>query len=74
MGVMELMNKDSIELMINRIKKIDEEYCPIEVKLQAKKQSNYSYSHIIDVTDTSDSDEMEYKRKIMNHSWMYRKT
>jgi predicted transcriptional regulator len=32
MGVEELINKDSIELMKNRIKKISEELCPKEVK------------------------------------------
>jgi hypothetical protein len=74
MGVMELMNKDSIELMINRIKKIDDELCPAEVKLQAKKTSDYSYSHVIDVKDSSDSDDMDYKRKTINRSFLLRKT
>jgi len=38
MGVMELMDKDSIELMKNRIKKIDEELCPIEIKQLAQQE------------------------------------
>jgi tripartite motif-containing protein 46 len=47
MGVMDLMNKDSRELMQNRINKITTELCPQDLKQQLKNnlysQENYTY-------------------------------
>jgi len=61
MGLTELMNKDSIELMINRIKKIDDELCPVEAK------KKHLYSHVFDITASSNSDERD--RDTVKHRW-----